>query len=413
MSLKNFISEALYNAHDSIAYEVSRKLSEMYPNHVVIESATGLFDLTAYAGAEQCHIVNEASVFNQAKIECGEDDKKYIHEPVNAWFNVLWQNSLLDVLFITWTEEGYRERRQWIIADTRELAEEFLRAVCKWSAEVRGEILVFDGGYWSKNEELFKAIKSADFDNLILPAALKQEIQDDFGRFFASRETYENYGIPWKRGVLFIGPPGNGKTHTVKALVNQLQQPCLYVKSFKAYYGTDHDRMRKVFARARRTTPCILVLEDLDSLVDKHNRSFFLNELDGFAENTGVVVLATTNYPEKLDAAILERPSRFDRKYYFELPAASERLAYIELWNRSLESRLRLSAGALPRLVKQTKGFSFAYMKELFLSSMMEWMANPEDAAMDKVVLHRAGVLRHQMRGKGGKSKGQAAGGKA
>jgi hypothetical protein len=414
MNIKDFITDALCNAHDCIAYDVSRKLSDLYPNRTVIESSMGLFDLLAYARAGQCHVVTETSVFNEARIDCCEEDnKEYTYEPVNAWFNVLWQNALLDVLFITWTEEGYRERRHWIIADTRELAEDFLRAVCKWSAEVRGEILVFDGGYWSKNEELFTSIKSADFKNLILPAALKQEIQDDFTRFFASRQSYEKYGIPWKRGVLFIGPPGNGKTHMVKALINQLQQPCLYVKSFKSYYGTDHDRMRKVFARARKTTPCIVVLEDLDSLVDKNNRSFFLNELDGFAENTGVVVLATTNYPEKLDAAILDRPSRFDRKYYFELPAAKERLAYIDLWNRSLEAKLRVSAVALPRLVKQTKGFSFAYLKELFLSSMMEWIAKPTNQGMDKVVLHRATILREQMKGKAGKSKGKAAAGKA
>jgi hypothetical protein len=414
MNIKDFISDALGNAHDSIAYDVSRKLSEMYPNRTIIESSMGQFDLLAYARAGQCHVVTETSVFNEARIECSEDDdKEYIHEPVNAWFNVLWQNTLLDVLFITWTEEGYRERRHWVIADTRELAEDFLRALCKWSAQVRGEILVFDGGYWSKNEELFKAIKSADFENLILPATLKQEIQDDFTRFFASRQSYKKYGIPWKRGVLFIGPPGNGKTHTVKALINQLQQPCLYVKSFKAHYGTDHDRMRKVFARARQTTPCLLVLEDLDSLVGKNNRSFFLNELDGFAENTGIVVLATTNYPEKLDAAILDRPSRFDRKYYFELPAANQRLAYIDLWNQSLETELRLSTTVLPQLVKKTKGFSFAYMKELFLSSMMEWMANPGNQDADKIVLHRATVLGEQIKGKAAKSKGKAASGKA
>jgi AAA+ superfamily predicted ATPase len=410
MNLKDFISEALCNAQDCIAYDVSRKLSQMYPNRAIIESSMALFNLFTYARAGQCHIINEDSVFNEAKTVCSDDDKEFVYEPVNAWVNVLWQNTLLDVLFITWTEEGYRERRHWIIADNRDLAENFLRAVCKWSSEVRGEILVFDGGTWSKNEELFKAIKSADFKNLILPAALKQEIQDDFTRFFASRDAYEKYGIPWKRGVLFIGPPGNGKTHTVKALINQLGQPCLYVKSFKACYGTDLDHMRQVFARARTTTPCIVVLEDLDSLVDQSNRSFFLNELDGFAENTGVMVLATTNYPEKLDPAIMERPSRFDRKYYFKLPAEDERLAYINMWNQSLESELRLSAEVLPDLVKQTYGFSFAYLKELFLSSMMEWMANSVSHGMDKVMLNRATILSEQMKGKFDKSKGKATG---
>jgi SpoVK/Ycf46/Vps4 family AAA+-type ATPase len=244
---------------------------------------------------------------------------------------------------------------------------------------------------------LFEAIKSASFDNLILPAEMKREIQDDLANFFASREVYETHRIPWKRRVLLIGPPGNGKTHTVKALINQTKQPCLYVKSFKAWWGTDHDRIREVFTRARKTTPSIVVLEDLDSLIDKENRAFFLNELDGFAANTGVVVLATTNHPEKLDPAILDRPSRFDQKYYFNLPAPPERLAYLRSWNQSLESELRLSEPSLPKLVEATDGFSFAYLKELFLSSMMQWMAESAREIMDAVMLNRVTVLREQM----------------
>ena len=85
------------------------------------------------------------------------------------------------------------------------------------------------------------------------------------------------------------------------------------------------------------TTPSIVVLEDLDSMIDNKNRSFFLNELDGFQANTGVVVLATTNHPQKLDTSIIDRPSRFDRKYYFQLPAESERLAYIAKWIEELQ----------------------------------------------------------------------------
>ena len=202
-----------------------------------------------------------------------------------------------------------------------------------------------------------------------------------------------------------IGPPGNGKTHTVKALINQTKQPCLYVKSFKSYWGTDQDRIREVFVRARKTTPSVVVLEDLDSLIDNQNRAFFLNELDGFAANTGVVVLATTNHPEKLDPAILDRPSRFDRKYYFNLPAAPERLAFIASWNQSQEPELRLHESALPALVEATDGFSFAYLKELFLSSMMQWIADGGRAKMDTVMLKRVDVLREEMNQAGGKKR--------
>lgn len=397
MELKELINEALCLPHDSIAYFISRELSQRYSDKGIIEGAPASFDLSGYAKAELCSIVAETKIFNESRIEWTRSAKQLEEHAENAWFNVLWRGHLMDVLFVTWTEEGYRERHQWIIAESRFVAEEFLRAVCVWSAEIHGEILVFDGGYWYKDAELFEAIKGASFDNLVLRAGLKRELQEDLASFFASREVYDIHKIPWKRGILLIGPPGNGKTHAVKALINQSNQPCLYVKSFNACWGTDHDRIRDVFARARKTTPAIVVLEDLDSLIDDGNRSFFLNELDGFAVNTGVVVLATTNHPEKLDSAILERPSRFDRKYYFNLPADRERLEFVASWNMSLEDDLRLSDSVLPRIADATDGFSFAYLKELFVSSMMQWVGERRRGRMDSLMLDRVVVLREQM----------------
>lgn len=152
-----------------------------------------------------------------------------------------------------------------------------------------------------------------------------------------------------------------------------------------------------VFDRARKTAPCVLVLEDLDSLVTAHNRSFFLNELDGFAANIGIVALATTNHPERLDPAILDRPSRFDRKYPFILPALAERKAYITLWNGTLKPRLRLTDEGIETISAQTEDFSFAYLKELFLSSMMRWISGPQQGAMEEVISGQVNVLREQM----------------
>ena len=275
------------------------------------------------------------------------------------------------------------------------IRDRFFAAVCEWSAEVRGEVLVFQDGDWERNKELLAAIKAATFDNLILRGSLKEEIQSDLVQFFAARETYERYRIPWKRGVLFTGPPGNGKTHTVKALINQLQKPCLYVKGFKSEYATDQENIALVFERARMTTPCLLVLEDLDSMLDETSRSLFLNELDGFETNSGLVVLATTNHPELLDPAIVERPSRFDRKYAFDSPGEQERLAYISGWNRKLEPELQICESITNQVVQVTEGFSFAYLKELFLSSMMQWMS--QEMSMAEVMIDQAGRLRAQM----------------
>jgi AAA+ superfamily predicted ATPase len=183
----------------------------------------------------------------------------------------------------------------------------------------------------------------------------------------------------------------------VKALVNAMGKPCLYVKSFQAEYLTEHDAIRRAFERARASAPCIFVLEDLDSLINDTNRAFFLNELDGFAANTGIVTLATTNHPDRLDPAIIDRPSRFDRKYHFDLPAADERLAYVRLWASSLVPDLRPSEPGLTQVVASTEGFSFSYLKELFISSMMKWINTPGAALMDTILLEQADALRAQM----------------
>jgi AAA+ superfamily predicted ATPase len=397
MGIENFIEDALHKPNDYIAYHVGRELAELHPGKVILEGETGYFDLEAFLRGEKCKVVHETSIFHHIKTYWDGPGKEPKQSLENSWLNVLWRGQLLDVVLVTYSQRCYPSRHHWIVADTKELAETFFAEVCEWSSEVRGEVLVFQDGEWAKNKDLFDAIKTASFDNLILHDRMKQEIQNDFAQFFGAREVYERYRIPWKRGVLFIGPPGNGKTHTLKALVNQLGRPCLYVKGFKSEYATDQENMRLVFARARMTTPCLVVLEDLDSMIDDKSRAFFLNELDGFETNAGVVVLATTNYPDRLDPALLNRPSRFDRKYYFSLPAEAERSAYIATWNNELQPELLLSKRGAAEVIRQTEGFSFAYMKELFLSSMMQWMATTGSLSMDQIMLRQSVQLREQM----------------
>ena len=412
MSISEFIGEALCRPTDYISYSVSEKLAKTYPDKSIVEGESGFFDLEEFARAGHCELVGERAVHNQTSTEWQGADEPLTREADNGWFNVLWRGALLDVLFITWTESGYRSRFHWIVADTRELAEGFFREVCAWSAEVRGEILVFEGGGWRKSKGLFRSIREASFENLILPEPLRSEVERDLPHFFASRETYERHGVPWKRGVLLIGPPGNGKTHAVKAMVNRSQVPCLYVKSLDGCEG-EHASIRRVFWRARRSQPCVVVFEDVDSLINNKNRSFFLNELDGFASNTGVVVVATTNHPERLDPAILDRPSRFDRKFYFELPAAEERLLYARRWNERLRPETRLGDDLLSATAARTEGFSFAYLKELFVSALMEWMNAGGARAMGEVVAERTGRLVEQMRNRAGGGNDAGAGGGA
>jgi AAA+ superfamily predicted ATPase len=397
MTIENFIRDALHKPNDYIAYHVGRELAELYPGKSVLEGSGGYFDLEAFVRAEKCSVMEQKSVFHHVKTEWMGIGKKHRRWIQNSWLNVLWKGQLLDVILMTWAEDCYRRRHHWIVADEQKLAEEFFDAVCEWSCEVRGEILVYHDGYFEKDKELFHSIKTSTFDNLVLQRSLKDEIQNDFAQFFDSHEIYERYGIPWKRGAIFIGPPGNGKTHTLKALINQLGKPCLYVRSFKSECGTEQENMSEVFTRARMS-PCIVVLEDIDSMIDNKNRSFFLNELDGFNANNGVAVLATTNHPNRLDSSILERPSRFDRKYYFHLPADTERLAYINHWSRNQHSELQVSEKGVAQVVSATEGFSFAYLKELFVASMVQWIAGGRSRSMDDILLIQTDQLRQQMK---------------
>ena len=110
------------------------------------------------------------------------------------------------------------------------------------------------------------------------------------------------------------------------------------------------------------------------------------------------MTLATTNHPERLDPAILNRPSRFDRKYPFDLPELVERQAYVTMWNGTLKPQLRLSEEGVAKISELTGEFSFAYLKELFLSSMMRWIGKQSTESMDDVMATQVEVLREQMK---------------
>jgi ATP-dependent Zn protease len=169
------------------------------------------------------------------------------------------------------------------------------------------------------------------------------------------------------------------------------------VRGFSQQYGSESANISSVFEKARESAPCLLILEDLDSLVNPKNRSFFLNELDGFTRNRGIFIIASANDPGKLDAALVNRPSRFDRKYLFDLPAVAERQRYLEFLSRSLADELQLDADEAARVADATEGFSFAYLKELVLSSMMAWISDGRRASFAGVMEANATFLLSQM----------------
>jgi hypothetical protein len=394
----SFITDALSLPAPAIRYEIGRRLAALFPGRVIETQSCG-FDPFDLASAGRCALRPLEGIHAETQVAFQGADLPPRERIETGWLEVDWEGQRLQVLRLR-VEHGSTTEQAWfLVGPTREVALGFFSAVSAWNGEVRPdvEVLVFEGGWFHKSASLHEAIRHASLADLVLPEALLARIRADFDRFFEHRALYDRYGVPWRRGVLFTGPPGNGKTHTIKALVNHLGKPCLYVRSFEGGCGDPQARIRRVFARARDTAPCVLVLEDLDTLVDDDTRSFFLNELDGFAENEGIVTIATTNHPEDLDPAIAQRPSRFDRRYRFELPEAAERAAYLDRWARALAPEMRPSEAGVQATAERTEGFSFAYLKELVVSSMIQWMDEMRPGRMDALMSAETTALRAQM----------------
>jgi len=135
-----------------------------------------------------------------------------------------------------------------------------------------------------------------------------------------------------------------------------------------------------------------LVFEDLDSIVSDGVRSFFLNQVDGVAKNDGILMVGSTNHLDRLDPGISKRPSRFDRKYFFPNPDLEQRVQYCEFWRRKVlgpdaeATPLRRDGIEFPKSLctaaaKITDGFSFAYIQEAFLASLLVIASEDHDAA--------------------------------
>jgi transitional endoplasmic reticulum ATPase len=173
--------------------------------------------------------------------------------------------------------------------------------------------------------------------------------------------------------------------------------PTLYVRSLSSFGGPEYS-INAIFSLARRTAPCYLVFEDLDSIVSDSVRSYFLNEVDGIKRNDGILMLGSTNHLDRLDPGISKRPSRFDRKYLFPNPNEPQRVAYAHYWQKKLESNkdVDFPDALCEAIASITDGFSFAYIQEAMVASLLAIAArggsdheSSGDGDLDKLILWR------------------------
>jgi len=122
------------------------------------------------------------------------------------------------------------------LSSSVQATERLLLEAGRWTNSLHEEIWVFDSGRWQKSHELWESIQSAEWENVILDEDMKKSLIRDVDNFFNGRQTYQKLKVPWKRGVIYYGPPGNGKTISIKAMMHALYRrndpiPTLYVRS--------------------------------------------------------------------------------------------------------------------------------------------------------------------------------------
>ncbi|MER2261781.1 MAG: AAA family ATPase [Psychrobacillus sp.] len=203
-------------------------------------------------------------------------------------------------------------------------------------------------------------------EEVLLENHIKQDIFRSIDEFFKEDgQFFKEYGLPYKRGILLYGSPGNGKTTLVKSITGSTNAPVVY---WQITEFTGSHSIQEVFGIVSRLAPAILVIEDIDSMPE-YTRSIFLNTLDGTQSREGLFIIGTTNYPQKIDPALINRAGRFDRAYEIPSPPQQVRENYL----RKLDKQKIFMDHVLIDIAKRSKGLSVSQLNELYMSIALNW----------------------------------------
>jgi hypothetical protein len=226
-----------------------------------------------------------------------------------------------------------------------------------------------------------------NWDSVVMDANVRRMVRRDFELFFEREDWFRQHNLPYRRGYLLWGAPGNGKTATIRVMAAHPHiQPYALDLSDTEEKSVD---VLRLFAQAAANTPALVILEDLDRAFPTEGKrtqertvtfQTLLNCLDGVGSHNGVIVVATANDPTCLDPAILKRPGRFDRVVQFRNPDADLRREYY--------TRLSpiLAGEQFEIAIEKTEGFSFAQLRETYILGAQSAFENGREVSFADVI---------------------------
>ncbi|MBC6474559.1 MAG: ATP-dependent zinc metalloprotease FtsH, partial [Hormoscilla sp. GM102CHS1] len=216
--------------------------------------------------------------------------------------------------------------------------------------------------------------------------------------FLKNADRFTAVGAKIPKGVLLVGPPGTGKTLLAKAVAGEAGVPFFSISGsefVEMFVGVGASRVRDLFEQAKQNAPCIVFIDEIDAVGrqrgaglgggnDEREQTLnqLLTEMDGFEGNTGIIIIAATNRPDVLDAALL-RPGRFDRQVVVDRPDYAGRLEILNVHSRGLTLSKDVE---LEKIARRTPGFTGADLSNLLNeAAILAARRNLTEISMDEI----------------------------